>query len=190
MKLKLHMWKKYVQVSRNGPGPIAIDASKLRLDRPHQKAKDSVQWLFRGADGTMGTPIGTKRLKQVSTAEADVPCSDAEILSLWSCDDILELVGASLRRQNPGAPSIAWKLVVADLLDGTSSSFGLWCAVRAGTQNAAKPETDCYRTFQSSNGSAEGVAVCCRYLDSTFTHRNAHEMQAEKLAATSAILSC
>ncbi|EGZ05994.1 hypothetical protein PHYSODRAFT_320063 [Phytophthora sojae] len=188
LKLKLHMWKKYVQVSRNGPGPIAIDASKLRLDRPHQKAKDSVQWLFRGADGTMGTPIGTKRLKQVSTAEADVPCSDAEILSLWSCDDILELVGASLRRQNPGAPSIAWKLVVADLLDGTSSSFGLWCAVRAGTQNAAKPETDCYRTFQSSNGSAEGVAVCCRYLDSTFTHRNAHEMQAEKLAATSAIL--
>ncbi|KAE8883447.1 hypothetical protein PF005_g76 [Phytophthora fragariae] len=188
LKLKLHMWKKYVQVSRNGPGPIAIDATKLRLDRPHQKAKDSVQWLFRGADGTIGTPIGTKRLKQVSNAQADLPSSDAEILSLWNSEDILGLVGASLRRQNPGAPSIAWKLVIADLLDGTSSSFGLWCAVRAGTQNAAEPEPDCYRTFQSSNGMAQGVAVCSRYLDSTFTLRNTDEMQAEKLAATSAIL--
>ncbi|KAE9330933.1 hypothetical protein PF001_g81 [Phytophthora fragariae] len=91
LKLKLHMWKKYVQVSRNGPGPIAIDATKLRLDRPHQKAKDSVQWLFRGADGTIGTPIGTKRLKQVSNAQADLPSSDAEILSLWNSEDILGL---------------------------------------------------------------------------------------------------
>ncbi|GMF34156.1 unnamed protein product [Phytophthora fragariaefolia] len=188
LKLRLHMWKKYVHVSRNGFGPVAIDASKFRLDRPHQKAKDSVQWLFREADGTIGTPIGTKRVKRVASTEVVLPSSDAEILSLWRSEDILGLVGDSLRQQNPGAPSIAWKLVIADLLDGTSSSFGLWCAVRAGTQNAATPEPDCYRTFQSSNDMKQGVAVCCRYLDSTFTQRNHHEMQTEKLAATSAIL--
>ncbi|KAG6618455.1 Dysferlin protein [Phytophthora cinnamomi] len=91
LKLRLHMWKMYVQVSRNGPGPITIDARKLRLDRPHQKAKDSVQWLFRGADGTIGTPIGTRRLKQVPSTVADFPSSDAEVLSLWSSEDILEL---------------------------------------------------------------------------------------------------
>ncbi|KAG2791011.1 hypothetical protein PC129_g179 [Phytophthora cactorum] len=183
LKLRLHLWKKYVQVSRDGPGPVSI-ASKLRLDQPHQKAKDSIQWLFRGANGASGTPIGTKRLKQLPRAEESVPSSTAELLSLWQSEDILALVGAPLRRQNSGMPSIAWKLVIADLLDGASSSFGLWCAVRAGAQDVSTPEHDCQRTYQSSNG----VAVCSRYLDSTFAQRNTREKQQDKLAATSAIL--
>ncbi|KAH7479816.1 Germinal-center associated nuclear protein [Phytophthora ramorum] len=181
LKLRLHLWKKYVQDSRTGPGPVAIDAAKLRQVRPHQKAKDSVQWLFRG---TNVVSIGTKRLKPAFRSEGDSPLSDTEVSSLWSSEDILGLVCAPLRLVNPGAASIAWKLVIADLLDGASSSFGLWCAVKAGTQDATTPQHDCHRIFQSN----QGVDVCCRYLDSTFTQRNGGEVQREKLAATSAVL--
>ncbi|GMF12021.1 unnamed protein product [Phytophthora lilii] len=188
MKLRLHIWKKYVRVSRNGPGPVAIDATKLRLDRPHQRARESIQWLFKGANGATNVPIGTKRLKQALKAEESEPLSDRELLSLWCSADVLALVCGPLRRRNPGLPSIAWKLVIADLLDGASSSFGLWCAVRAGTQDAATPEADCHRTFQSTNASAQDVVVCCRYLDSTFAQRNTADAQKNKLAATSAIL--
>ncbi|ETL85503.1 hypothetical protein L917_14968 [Phytophthora nicotianae] len=180
LKLRLHLWKKYVRVSRHGPGPVSI-ASKLRLDQPHQKARDSMQWLFTGANGSS---IGTKRLKQLPRAKEKASPSTEELLLLWKSEDILVLVGPPLRLQNPGVPSIAWKLVIADLLDGASSSFGLWCAVKAGAQDVSTPEHDCQRSYHSSNG----VAVCSRYLDSTFAQRNTREMQQNKLAATSAIL--
>ncbi|CAI5742282.1 unnamed protein product [Hyaloperonospora brassicae] len=185
LKLRLHLWKKYVQVSRNGPGPISIDATKLRLGRPHQKAKDSIQWLFGGTGRVSAPPTKKTRL---SSAAVDASPSHADILSLWCADDIQDLVSGPLCRQNPGLPSIAWKLVIADLMDGASSSFGLWCAVRAGAQNVSVPERDCHRTFQWSIGKEQGVAVCSRYLDSTFTERNTHKAQQEKLAGTSAIL--
>ncbi|CAI5711307.1 unnamed protein product [Peronospora effusa] len=185
LKLRLQLWKKYVQESRHGTGPILIDATKLRLDRPHQKAKESIQWLFGEASGTR---IGTKRRKQLPRAEEDVSPSDSDIVAVWCPEDILGLVSAPLRRQNPGLPSIAWKLVIADLLDGASSSFGLWCAVRAGAQNAAVLEHDCYHTFQSSDGMEQEIVVCSRYVDSTFAERTRHETQQDKLAATSAIL--
>jgi len=188
LKLKLHLWKKYVRVSRHGSGPVAIDAAKLRLERPHQKAEESVRWLFNGADGTAGVTIGTKRLKQLSKFEVEALSSGAEPSSFWSAEDMLGLVGASLRRINPGTPSIAWKLVIADLLDGPSSSFGLWCAVKTGTQAASAPEHDCHCIFQSTSGMTQGVAVCCRYLDSTFAQRNTRDAQQTKLAATSAII--
>ncbi|KAL3660060.1 hypothetical protein V7S43_014982 [Phytophthora oleae] len=187
LKLRLHMWKKYVKVSRNGPGPVSI-ASKLRLDQPHQKAKDSLQWLFRGTNGASGASIGTRRLKQLPRSEESVSPSDEELLALWSSEDILDVVGGPLCQQNPNAPSIAWKVVIADLLDGASSSFGLWCAVRAGAQDVSRPENDCYRTFQSCNGVAQGVAVCSRYLNSRFFNRNTLEAQQNKLTASSAIL--
>uniref|UniRef100_M4C2H3 SAC3/GANP/THP3 conserved domain-containing protein n=1 Tax=Hyaloperonospora arabidopsidis (strain Emoy2) TaxID=559515 RepID=M4C2H3_HYAAE len=185
LKLRLHLWKKYVQVSRNGPGPISIDATKLRLDRPHQKAKDSIQWLFNGADRASAPPMKKKRLPREI---ANVSPSDSDILSLWCSEDIQELVSGPLCRQNPGIQSIAWKLVIADLMDGAVSSFGLWCAVKAGAQNVSVPEHDCHRTFQWVTGKEQGVAVCSRYLDSTFSERNTHKAQQEKLAATSAIL--
>uniref|UniRef100_A0AAV1UWI9 SAC3/GANP/THP3 conserved domain-containing protein n=1 Tax=Peronospora matthiolae TaxID=2874970 RepID=A0AAV1UWI9_9STRA len=185
LKLRLHLWKKYVQVSRDGPGPISIDATKLRLDRPHQKAKDSIQWLFNGADRASAPPMKKKRLSRVV---ADVSPSDSDILSLWCSEDIQELVSGPLCRQNPGVPSVAWKLVIADLMDEAVSSFGLWCAVKAGAQNVSVPERDCHRTFQWVTGKEQGVAVCSRYLDSTFSERNTHKTQQEKLAATSAIL--
>ncbi|OWZ13955.1 hypothetical protein PHMEG_00012635 [Phytophthora megakarya] len=188
LKLRLHLWKKFVQVSRNGSGPVSINATKLRFDRPHQKAKDSIQWLFKGSGGVHQTPIGTKRSKQLPQADEGELISDAELLSLWCCEDILELVSAPLRRQNSGVPSIAWKLVIADLLEGSASSFGLWCAVRAGTQNASIPEHDCHRTYHSTSDMSQGVAVCSRYLDSTFIHRNTCEAQQHKLAGTSAVL--
>ncbi|KAF4146384.1 SAC3/GANP family [Phytophthora infestans] len=181
LKLRLHLWKIYVQVSRDGPGPVSL-ASKLRLDQPHQKARDSMQWLFRGANGA--SAIGTKRVKQLPIADEPVTPSNEEVLALWQSEDMLALAGTPLRRQNLGVPSIAWKLVIADLLDGASSSFGLWCAVRAGAQDVSTPEHDCQRSYQSSTG----VAVCSRYLDSTFGQRNSREMQQHKLAATSAIL--
>ncbi|KAK1944616.1 Germinal-center associated nuclear protein [Phytophthora citrophthora] len=187
LKLKLHMWKKYVKMSRNGPGPVSI-ASKLRLDQSHQKAKDSLRWLFRGTNGGSGSSIGMRRSKQLPRSEEAVSPSDEELLSLWSSEDILDVVGGPLRQQNPNEPSIAWKLVIADLLDGASSSFGLWCAVRAGSQDVSKPENDCHRTFQSCNGISQGVAVCTRYLDSKFFRRNTAEAQQNKLAATTVIL--
>ncbi|KAG1693696.1 hypothetical protein DVH05_023097 [Phytophthora capsici] len=186
LKLRFHMWTKYVKMSRNGPGPVSI-ASKLRLDQPHQKAKDSLQWLFKGTNGGSGSLVGTRRLKALPRLE-DVSPSDEELLSLWSSEDMLNVVGGPLRQQNPNAPSIAWKLVIADLLDGATSSFGLWCAVRAGAQDVSRPENDCHRTFYSCNGAAQGVAVCSRYLDSKFFHRNTPEAQQNKLAATTAIL--
>ncbi|CAI5743813.1 unnamed protein product [Peronospora destructor] len=189
LKLRLQLWKKYVQESRHGTGPILIDATKLRLDRPHQKATESIKWLFGGLNGVSGTPVGTKRRKkQLPRTEEDVSPSDSDIAAIWCPEDILGLVSAPLCRQNPGLPSIAWKLVIADLLDGASSSFGLWCAVRAGAQNMAVLEHDCYRTFQSSDGMEQEIVVCSRYVDSTFTERTTHEAQQHKLAATSAIL--
>uniref|UniRef100_H3HBH9 SAC3/GANP/THP3 conserved domain-containing protein n=1 Tax=Phytophthora ramorum TaxID=164328 RepID=H3HBH9_PHYRM len=65
------------------------------------------------------------RLHLWKKSEGDSPLSDTEVSSLWSSEDILGLVCAPLRLVNPGAASIAWKLVIADLLDGASSSFGL-----------------------------------------------------------------
>ncbi|CAI5712028.1 unnamed protein product [Peronospora destructor] len=189
LKLRLQLWKKYVQESRHGTGPILIDATKLRLDRPHQKATESIKWLFGGLNGVSGTSVGTKRRKkQLPRTDEEVSPSDLDIAAIWCPEDILGLVSAPLRRQNPGLPSIAWKLVIADLLDGASSSFGLWCAVRAGAQNMAVLEHDCYRTFQSSDGMEQEIVVCSRYVDSTFTERTTHEAQQDKLAATSAIL--
>ncbi|KAL7679651.1 hypothetical protein Plhal304r1_c076g0163651 [Plasmopara halstedii] len=184
MKLRLYMWKNYVQASRDGPGPISI-ASRLQLLQPHQRAKDSMQWLFLNSPIPL---IGTKRLKPIPKAEEPVSFSTAELLSLWQTEDILKLVGPCIRRQNIGASYVAWKLVIADLLENASSSFGLWCAVRAGAQDVSTPERDCYRLYCSSSDVSQGVAVCSRYLDSTFTHRNTRERQQYKLAATSAIL--
>ncbi|CAH0473961.1 unnamed protein product [Peronospora belbahrii] len=188
LKLRLHLWKKYVQASRHGTGPILIDGTKLRLDRPHQKAKESIQWLFGKADGGSGALIGTKRPKHLSRVK-DVSPSDADIVALWCSEDILELVGPPLRQKNMRIPSVAWKLVIADLLDGSSSSFGLWCAVRSGAQNVSVPEHDCYRVFQpSDDGKEQGIFVCSRYFDSTYTERNTQETLQDKLTATSAIL--
>lgn len=182
LRFKLHLWKNYVRNSREGPGPVSL-ASKLRLQQPHQKAKDSMQWLFRGS-----TPIGTKRSKLEPRVVRNLSFSIANLMSLWHAEDMLELVGPSLRQLNPDAPLVAWKLVIADLLDEASSSFGLWCGVRAGAQGVSTPERDCLRTYHTSTGTAQGVALCSRYLDSTFAQRNTREKQVEKLAATSAIL--
>ncbi|RLN48149.1 hypothetical protein BBJ28_00001773 [Nothophytophthora sp. Chile5] len=188
LKLRLRLWKKYVQESRRSPGPIAIDATKLQLEGSHQKAKESMQWLFKRVNGATAAPFGTRK-PRIQTSTATKPAPDTEQQALWRSADVVALVGASLRRRNPGSRSIAWKVVIADLLDGNASSFGLWCAVRAGTQDAELPESDCHRIFQSSSGlEAQNVAVCCRYLDSTFGQQNTRDVQQEKLAATSAIV--
>ncbi|RLN91112.1 hypothetical protein BBJ28_00011667 [Nothophytophthora sp. Chile5] len=188
LKLRLRLWKKYVQESRRSPGPIAIDATKLQLEGSRQMAKESMQWLFKRVNGTTAAPFGTRK-PRIQTSAAAKPAPDTEQQSLWRSADIVALVGASLCRRNPGSRSIVWKVVIADLLDGNASSFGLWCAVRAGAQDAELPEDDCHRVFQSSLGlEAQNVAVCCRYLDSTFGQQNTREAQQEKLTATSAIV--
>lgn len=188
LKLRLHIWKKYVEQSRNSTGPVVIDATRLRLERSYHRANESVQWLFEGSSSSAGVPFGNKRVHQIPSRKEANESSDSALPSLWEPEDIVGVVSAALRRQNPVSPSIAWKLVIADLLDA-DSSFGLWCAVRAGTQDSSSLMSDCHRTFQSNDDvDTQGVAVCCRYLTGAFAHNNTREVQQQKLCSTSAIL--
>lgn len=169
-KLRFHMWTKYVKASKALPAPVKIDASRFvaaATMTAQYKPKNTIQWLFK--DEQAAAQVGTRlrnpsELIKIQSAE---PVDDASILpdSNWSSLDVLSLVGPQLRAKSSSATS--WKLVVGDLVDDQTSSFGVWCASKLGisVSGSGGSSSPPYRVFQSSSRVMGEVAVCCRYLD-------------------------
>lgn len=179
LRLRFHVWKKYVKASKSMPAPVKMDASRFVGGVVHFKPKSTIQWLFKdeNAASTMGTRLRnpSELLKVASDPVKTVPDS-------WGSLDVLSIVGAQLRAHRSDSSAIGWKLLVGDLLDAPTSSFGVWCASKLGISVTGSSS---YRVFSSE---AEDVAICCRYIDAAFMrdfsceHHNAH------ILGTSALL--
>lgn len=195
-KLRFHMWMKYVKASKALPAPVKIDASRFvaGATMAQYKPKNTIQWLFKNeqAAAQMGTRLrNPSELIKIQSAElvddASIPDSN------WSSLDVLSLVGPHLRSKNradSSSSAISWKLVIGDLVDDQSSSFGVWCAFKLGilVSGSGAPSSP-YQIFQSSSQQMGEAAACCRYLDAASID-NASEQALEKssLGGVSALI--
>ncbi|KAF1322659.1 Nuclear protein export factor, partial [Globisporangium splendens] len=182
LKLRFHAWKKYVKASKQIPAPVKLDASRFLNGVSHFKPKNTIQWLFKdvNAASTIGTRL--RNPSELIKLASDHPVETTA--DSWRRLDVLSIVGAQLRkaRKSDSSP-IGWKLVVADLLDDQISSFGVWCASRLGVSVTDAPTS--YQVFCSE---ADGVAVCCRYVNASFMDKFEGEHHKAAVSGASALL--
>ncbi|KAF1326322.1 Nuclear protein export factor, partial [Globisporangium splendens] len=182
LKLRFHAWKKYVKASKQIPAPVKLDASRFLNGVSHFKPKNTIQWLFKdvNAASTIGTRL--RNPSELIKLASDHPVETTA--DSWRRLDVLSIVGAQLRkaRKSDSSP-IGWKLVVADLLDDQISSFGVWCASRLGVSVTDAPTS--YQVFCSE---ADGVAVCCRYVNASFMDNFEGEHHKAAVSGASALL--
>lgn len=187
MKLRFHMWKKYVKASKALPPPVKIDASRfVGGPVPHYKPKSTIQWLFK--DDNEASSIGTRLRNPSETIKvlADGVKTARAPEGSWGALDVLSLVGPPLRKRNSDPSVIRWKLVLGDLVDNQSSSFGAWCASRLGVAPSGAP----IRVFYSpeSDADAADVAVCCRFVDASSMDMSSDPQLQSYLGGVSALL--
>lgn len=186
-KLRFHMWMKYVKASKALPAPVKIDASRFvtGATMAQYKPKNTIQWLFKNeqAAAQVGTRLrNPSELIKIQSAElvddASIPDNN------WSSLDVLSLVGPHLRSKNradPSSSAISWKLVIGDLVDDQTSSFGVWCASKLGISVSGSGASSPYQIFQSSSQRIDEAAACCHYLDAV-SMDNASEQALEKFS--------
>lgn len=183
MRLRFHLWRKYVRTSKALPPPVKLDATRfVGSSAPHVKPKSAIQWLFK--DATAASSVGTKLRHPSEVMTVDHKRVDAlsARTTAWCTLDVLSLVGPALS----AAPR--WKLVLSDLVDNQRSSFGVWCAAKLGVTAAAP-----VRVFQSPLSDVPDTvdaAVCCRYVSAaTADTSNDGELKSHLSGASALLLT-
>lgn len=170
MKLRFHMWKKYLIASRDTRRPVKINSSFFGSeiqDRP----TNVLDWLFDGKHPASSL-VGIRRRKLAEpTSTSDQVPSTTFVADLWRPLDLASHAGPRLLKQNLNMPTVGWKLVIADLVDGSDSGFGHWCAAKAGIEGMSSSPTSqsqYYSVAHYQHDSPPQIAgICCRYVDSS-----------------------
>lgn len=174
MKLRFHIWKKYLIASRDTRRPVKIDSTFFG-SQIHERPVNVVDWLFdgkRSASSLAG--IRRRKLVEPTSTSSNQVLSPTFVADLWRPLDLASLVGPRLLKQNLNMPTVGWKMVIADLVDGNDSGFGHWCAAKAGVEGMSSSPTslvsqsEYHSVFHYRRDSPPQVAgICCRYVDAS-----------------------
>lgn len=184
LQFRFSLWRNYVRACRHpaGPATVRLPNAYETASSSHLGLKEKVDWLFAHKDG-MSTPAGliSKKRAQNASTKRSLDDPDGELTEPAPLPpvDVLGVIAPALRSRHPYAPVIPWKLLIADLQSelttATTTSFGQWCAARAGIAafsgdvSAADYSPDTHHVYESSPTTKEAntVLACCRYVDSS-----------------------